>query len=181
MEACVFRRVIPTLLVPFLLIPNASAVAAPCWQPPVSARVSDEFREPPCPFCAGNRGIEYAVAPRTSVRSVAAGTVTWSGTIAGVRWVVVQHADGWRATYGRLAGSTLAAGDRVGARQVVGTTSSELYFGLRIGERYVDPAPYLAQLAGRARLVPLDRTASRPAPLPYWSCRAGGVGGARLR
>ncbi len=36
----------------------ASAPAAPCWRQPVTSVVADPFREPLCPYCAGNWGIE---------------------------------------------------------------------------------------------------------------------------
>lgn len=181
MEALVLRRVVPPLLVLLLMLPNVAAAAAPCWQSPVDARVVDPFREPSCPYCAGNRGLEYSAVSGSGVRSVAAGTVSWSGTIAGVRWVVVEHVDGWRATYGRLAASELATGDRVESRQLIGTTTAEFYFGLRHGERYVDPSPHLARLVGRPRLVPVGDTSARPAPPPRWSCGVHGVAGSRPR
>ena len=56
----------------------------------------------------------------TVVRAVAAGEVTFSGTVAGERYVVVRHADGRRATYGNLASSSLGTGDVVAAGSVVG-------------------------------------------------------------
>ena len=34
--------------------------------------------------------------------AVASGEVTFSGTVAGTRYVVVRHADGLRVTYGNL-------------------------------------------------------------------------------
>ncbi len=57
-----------------------------------------------------------------------------------------------------------AAGDVVAARSVVGTTDGHFHFGLRDGDVYLDPAPYLGRLVGRPRLVPTDGTAARPAP-----------------
>ena len=86
-------------------------MAQPCWQPPIAAPVSDPFRAPVCQWCPGNRGIEYATRPGTTVRSVGAGTVSYAGTIAGTRYVVVRLANGWRVTYGDLASSDLRTGD----------------------------------------------------------------------
>lgn len=149
-----------------------SAVAAPCWLPPVSGRVVDPFREPPCPYCAGNRGLDYAVASNTAVRAVAAGRVTWSGSVAGTIYVVVEHTNGWRATYGELTSATLSTGDRVVSRLTVGRASGSFYFGLRRGQTYIDPAPFLGRLVGRPRLVPTDGTAPLPAPRPRLRCAA---------
>jgi murein DD-endopeptidase MepM/ murein hydrolase activator NlpD len=147
-----------------------------CLLPPVTAPVADPFREPACQWCPGNRGIEYAVAAGTPVLAAAAGTVTFSGPVAGTFYVVVQHPDGVRATYGQLAGSHLAAGDVVVAGAIVGPSAGGLHFGLRVGDRYVDPAPFLGRLVERARLVPTDGSAARPAPPPRLECPAAARG-----
>lgn len=171
MRASAPITVAASILVAVLLSPSP-AVAATCWLPPVSGVVTDPFREPPCPYCAGNRGIEYAVGRHTPVRAVAAGVVDWSGTVAGTRYVVVRHTNGWRATYGQLDSSTLSTGDRVLARTVVGRASGTAYFGLRRGDDYIDPAPFLGRLVGRPRLVPIDGTRARAAPAPRLRCAA---------
>ncbi|MEL6891482.1 MAG: M23 family metallopeptidase [Actinomycetota bacterium] len=161
-----------------LALPPAAA-AAPCWLPPVPGEVIDPFREPPCPYCAGNRGIEYRVAAGTAVRAVATGVVTFSGPVAGVGYVVVRHGDGRRITYGRLAARTVDRGDRVIARMVVGRTTDRFHLGVRVGERYVDPAPMLGRLVGRPRLVPVDGTAARRPPPPRLRCGVGSAGSSR--
>jgi murein DD-endopeptidase MepM/ murein hydrolase activator NlpD len=147
-----------------------TAAAGACWLPPVEAPVVDPFRLPPCSWCAGNRGLEYGTPPGTVVHAVASGEVTFSGTVAGERYVVVRHADGRRATYGGLASASLRVGDAVTARAVVGITAAHLHFGLRDGDTYVDPAPMLGRLVGRTRLVPDDGTAPRAAPPPRLRC-----------
>jgi murein DD-endopeptidase MepM/ murein hydrolase activator NlpD len=156
-------------LVVVLFAPDTAA-AAPCWVPPVSGVVSDPFREPSCPYCAGNRGIEYRVGSSAMVRAVGSGIVSWAGTIAGTTYVVVRHRDGWRVTYGRLSNASLRTGDVVLAGTAVGRASGSFYFGLRVGQRYVDPAPFLGERRGRPRLVPVDGRAARPAPPARWRC-----------
>jgi murein DD-endopeptidase MepM/ murein hydrolase activator NlpD len=151
-----------------------------CLLPPVVAPVADPFREPACQWCPGNRGIEYAVPAGTPVRAAAAGIVTFSGPVAGTFYVVVQHADGLRATYGQLTGSHLAAGDVVVAGAIVGPSSGGLHFGLRVGDRYVDPALFIGRLVERVRLVPTDGSVPRPAPPPRLECSARAVGTAPL-
>jgi murein DD-endopeptidase MepM/ murein hydrolase activator NlpD len=155
---------------------GSGAAAAPCLRPPVDAPVADGFRAPACPWCPGNRGLEYAVSPGTVVRAAAAGTVTFAGVVAGVRYVVIEHADGHRATYGSLVSSHLRAAQRVPAGAIVGTTGASFHFGLRRGGTYVDPEPYLGRLVTRPRLVPTDGTPARPAPAPSLRCVSGGAG-----
>jgi len=144
--------------------------AAGCLRPPVEAPIVDPFRDPPCPWCAGNRGLQYATPAGTIVRAAGAGEVTFAGLVAGVRYVVIAHADGLRATYGGLAASALEAGDRVPAGAEVGTAGASLHFGLRRGDRYLDPEPRLGRLQPVPRLVPIDGTPSRPGPPPRLRC-----------
>jgi murein DD-endopeptidase MepM/ murein hydrolase activator NlpD len=142
-----------------------SLMLASCLLPPVTAPVADPFREPACPWCPGNRGLTYDVAAGTTVRAAAAGTVTFSGPVAGTFYVVIEHPGGLRATYGELAGSHLTPGDVVVAGATVGRSAGGLHFGLRRGDRYIDPAPFLGRLVERARLVPTDGSAPREVPL----------------
>jgi murein DD-endopeptidase MepM/ murein hydrolase activator NlpD len=159
-------------LLAVLAVVPAPALIAPgsCLLPPVATPIVDPFRDPSCPWCPGNRGLTYATAPDTAVRAAAAGTVTFSGVVAGTRYVVVDHGDGRRATYGGLAGSAVRVGDHVAAGTIVGRSGAELHFGLREGEVYIDPAPLLARPVERARLVPTDGTPPRPAPPPRLRC-----------
>jgi murein DD-endopeptidase MepM/ murein hydrolase activator NlpD len=141
-------------------------------RPPVVAPVSRPFEAPPCQWCAGHRGITYSVAGGTLVRSAAAGTVTFSGVVVDVRYVVVRHADGLLATYGGLQSTPLSAGDVIGVGAVVGHSGRELYFGLRSGpDQYIDPQPLLGELAVPPYLVPTDGTPRRAPPEPVLRCR----------
>ncbi len=156
----------------FIVVPigaASSSSAAACWAPPVVGVVVDPFRLPPCPYCAGNRGIEYEVAPRTRPISVAAGTVSFSGVVAGTRYVVLELADGRLVTYGRLAASHLRAGDRVRAGAPIGVASGPFYFGVRRDGVPIDPTLLLGVWRGVARLVPADGSAPNPAP-PVLRC-----------
>lgn len=151
--------------------PPRAASAASCWAPPVVGRMVDPFRAPPCPYCAGNRGIEYAVASPTTVRAATGGVVTFAGSVAGVGYVVVRLDNGWRLTYGRLSSRAVAEGDTVERGSVVGSASGEFFFGLRVGDDdYADPAPYLGEWVGRPRLIPTDGTPARDAPPPILRC-----------
>ncbi|CAN5736678.1 hypothetical protein BH18ACT2_BH18ACT2_01530 [soil metagenome] len=164
--------VVTTAVVASLLAPVAPPPPPPdgCLAPPVVAPIVDAFREPLCPWCPGNRGLEYGAPPGTPVRAAAAGTVVFNGSVAGTPYLVVDHGDGTRATYGRLAASSLRIGDRVVAGSVVGLAGDGLYFGLRRGERYIDPQPLLGRPIQRWQLIPTDGTPARPPPPPRWRC-----------
>jgi len=151
-----------------LAVPHS--VAARCWLPPVNGSVIDPFREPRCRWCAGNRGIEFRVVADTTVWAVAAGEVVYSGTVAGVGYVVVRHADGRRATFGRLIERFVERGDAVISRARIGQAKGSFHFGLRLGDRYIDPAPFLGRLAGRTRLVPVDGSPARTPGPPRVVC-----------
>ncbi|MFM7685377.1 MAG: murein hydrolase activator EnvC family protein [Actinomycetota bacterium] len=154
------------------MIPALVAALAMCLLPPVDAPVSRPFEAPACQWCAGHRGIEFATGPGTPVRAAAAGTVTFAGVVAGERYVVVQHADGIRATYGGLAPPTAAQGQRVARGAFVGRTAGPLHFGLRSGETYLDPAGRLPVRVGRPRLVPVNGVGRRPGGSSVSTCTA---------
>ncbi len=166
------RVLVGTALTLFAVGAPEPAAAAPCWFPPVVGTVVDPFREPPCPWCAGNRGLEFRVAREAAVRAAASGRVVFVGTVVDVRYVVVQLANGWRHTYGHLGATALESGDVVLASGVIGSASGTFFFSLRIGDGYADPAPFIGKEYIRPRLVPIDATAPRPAPPARLRCPA---------
>jgi murein DD-endopeptidase MepM/ murein hydrolase activator NlpD len=147
-----------------------------CYHTPVTAPIVDPFREPACAFCPGNRGLEYEPALGSPVVAAASGSVTFSGVVAGVRYVVVEQTDGRVATYGRLSVARVAKGAQVDAGESIGSTTDRFFFGLRVDGRYIDPAPFLGVLRYRQRLVPVDGSQARPPPPPTLRCAASGVG-----
>ena len=163
------------LLGPPALQSNASTA---CLLPPVVAPVAEPFRMPPCRYCAGHRGIEFATDPGTQVVAAASGVVTFAGSVAGARYVVIRDRAGIRATYGGLAtvssGMTAGADVQVGA--LVGRATDRFYFGLRADdpeETSIDPTPLLGRWRYRARLLPTDGHGSRLPPAPRLVCRNG--------
>ena len=153
-----------------LLVAAPDAEAAPCWRPPVDATIVDEFRAPPCVWCAGNRGLEYAIDGTTSVVVAASGRVEFVGTVAGVRYVVVRLSNGWRHTYGQLGSTSVDTGDIVLEGRSIGQVTDRFFFGLRIGDDYADPSSYIGVMRTRPRLVPVDATPPRPAPPARPTC-----------
>jgi murein DD-endopeptidase MepM/ murein hydrolase activator NlpD len=124
--------------------------------PPAEAVIVDRFRPPGCPFCAGNRGLEYAAPAGADVHAAAPGVVTFAGPVAGVTYVVVAHGGGYRTTYGRLDGVAVAVGTAVSTGQVLGQSGgSGIFFGLRLHDTYLDPELFfVGARPTRARLVP---------------------------
>ncbi|MEZ5273298.1 MAG: M23 family metallopeptidase [Ilumatobacteraceae bacterium] len=149
---------------------GAGPTVAQCLPPPVTVPIAAPFQAPPCPYCAGHRGVAYRPPPGTVVRAVISGTVTFAGPVAGVRWVVVADAEGRRWSYGHLAAVLLHAGQQVAAGQPVGLSGPYLHLGLRMGEAYADPAPLLGRWVGRPRLVPVDGAPPRPPTAPRLTC-----------
>jgi ribosomal protein S2 len=136
-----------------------------CYLPPVNAPIVDPFRAPACVFCAGNRGLEYEVAPGTPVIAAAPGVVRFSGVVAGVRYLVVGQTDGRAATYSRLGVALAALGTAVRQGDVLATTSDRFFFGLREGQLRRS-APFLGHARFRLRPVLIGSWPKRRAPPP---------------
>ena len=169
---CPVRHCLAVLITVVVAAVPSTATAEPCWPPAVAGTIVDPYREPACAWCPGNRGIEYQVEAGGAAKAVAAGVVSFSGEVAGERYVVVELATGWKLTYGRIASTTLVVGDVVVGGSIVARTSSRFFFGLRIDDEYADPAPYLGVEVGRRRLIPTDGRRARPTPAPTLRCGA---------
>jgi len=136
--------------------PNSRSSPAVCvpapYRAPVAAVVAVPFSLPDGPFGPGNRGLEYRTTPGEPVRAIGAGVVRFAGSVAGERYVTIEHPDGLLSSYSYLAGLTVRVGRPVGIGAVIGTASSRFQLGLRRGGDYIDPAPLLGP-ALRPRLV----------------------------
>jgi murein DD-endopeptidase MepM/ murein hydrolase activator NlpD len=131
------------------------ASAAPRYRPPVAGSVTDHFRPPSNPYGSGNRGIDYQTDVGVAVTASRAGRVSFAGQVGGDLFVVIAHDDGLRTTYAYLASVEVAAGSSVGASSRIGTSGGHVHFGVRLGDRYLDPERLLAGELGRARLIPV--------------------------
>jgi len=135
------------------------------WVPPLDRAldalgVLAPFDPPAQDWLAGHRGVDLAAAPGEVVRSPAPGVVTFAGPVAGRDVLVVLHDDGLRTSLEPVAG-TVAAGTRVARGGVVGTVQDAgeprasghgghcagtcVHWGVRRGERYVDPLALLGE------------------------------------
>ena len=148
--------------------PVAAADSDSGWRRPVDGGVVRAFAEPAGEYGPGHRGVDLAAAPGTAVRAAGAGTVTFAGDVAGALHVVVTHRNGLRTSYSFLVDVSVIEGDVVTNATVVGHaggTDAEsahgtgvVHFGLRVGERYVDPLQlfHTRDLRDLVRLVPAE-------------------------
>src|SRR4051812_11285084 len=81
--------------------------------PPVDGPISRAFEATETEYGRGHRGLDYAVAIGTRVRTAASGTVTFAGDVAGTLAVTVDHGGGVETTYTGLSSVDISAGDRV--------------------------------------------------------------------
>ncbi len=148
---------------------------------PVRARLAARTRSPRSwpastrrrrPGAPGHRGVDLAGHARAPVRAALAGTVGFAGTVAGRGVVVVDHGAP-RTTYEPVAatvraGDRVAAGDRIGRLQLVGShclPRACLHWGLRVGDAYRDPLTLVGPArCGCCRSAPLGSTAVRRLP-----------------
>jgi hypothetical protein len=159
----------PTAVAPAGSGVAAAAPAATCWSAPVTAPVADPFRAPACPWCPGNRGVEYASGPGDEVRSVTAGRVTFDGLVAGRRHLTLAVGPvgaSLRVTIGGLdpTAERRVAGQAVRRDEPLGTAVGPVHLGVRRRGVYLDPAAFVDAPPRRARLVPIDGSPGRPAP-----------------
>jgi murein DD-endopeptidase MepM/ murein hydrolase activator NlpD len=146
-------------------VATSSAVTAPRgpWTWPLSPRpaVRRPFDAPAQRWLPGHRGVDLAGSVGQPVLSAGAGTVTYSGVVAGRGVVSVRHADGLRTTYepvdDRAArGTAVARGARIGTlARTPGhcVPAACLHWGAVEGDTYRDPLTLVDP--GRPVLLPL--------------------------
>ena len=98
-----------------------------------------------------HRGVDFGVPVGTPVRTMAPGTVRFSGTMRGYGTVVwVDHGGEVLTVYAHLSESRVRTGQRVESRQLLGlsgatgdVTGPHLHFEVWRWGRPVDPVPLL--------------------------------------
>lgn len=122
------------------------------WPLPGPREVVKDFDPPEKRWLPGHRGVDLAGYTYAPVLAVADGTVTYSGSIAGIGIVSVTHADGIRSTYQPVTeridgGSRVAAGDQLGSLGAIGShclLRTCLHLGaVRGKDHYLDPLLFL--------------------------------------
>jgi hypothetical protein len=146
--------------------PAVAAAPPPgAWSRPVSGAVAHPFVEPTSRYGAGHRGVDFVAPSGTPVRAANAGQVTFAGSVAGSLHVVVAHTGGLRTSSSFLATIAVRRGQSVARGDVLGTAgggsgdhAGVVHFGLRVGERYLDPMALFvpADLTKLIRLAPAD-------------------------
>lgn len=154
----------------------AAAAGNGTWSPPAAAGLLRGFDPPARPWAAGHRGTDWA-APDGKVVAPAAGTVHFTGNVAGRPVITLAHPDDLFSSLEPVsAAEGLAVGDRVGAGEVLGTVPAEpgvtshcpqrcVHWGVRIPDgwvvdgsswdRYLDPLVLLGW-SGPSVLWPLE-------------------------
>lgn len=135
------------------------------YVPPVAgvdppSGVERPFDPPVEEWGAGHRGVDLAAQPGASVVSPGPGVVTFAGQVARRGVVVVTHPDGLRSSLEPVAASA-PVGTAVATGTVIGvvegsqdtdepdgtanhcTPRSCVHWGVRRGERYIDPLSLL--------------------------------------
>ncbi|MFN8035714.1 MAG: peptidoglycan DD-metalloendopeptidase family protein [Acidimicrobiia bacterium] len=170
------------VLATVLAVPAATAAVADptppatVWVHPVDGAPTRPFDAPASPYGPGHRGVDFAAPAGTPVRAAGGGVVAFAGDVAASEHVVVQHAGSLRTTYSYLSRVDVHAGDHVTAGEVVGLAGGpgpvaergRLHFGLRDGERYLDPMTLFrpVDLAAVVHLAPVDGPVDGPDATP---------------
>lgn len=151
---------------PAPLPPPGAGVPAPgagyAWPLLPVPAVRTPFRAPAHPYGPGHRGVDLEGAAGQPVLAARAGTVVFSGPVAGRGVVSVQHDDGLRTTYEPVR-PTVTAGAAVRAGDVLGLLAPGhagcapvvcLHWGVRRDRTdYLDPMVLLRP--PRVRLLPV--------------------------
>ncbi|MCH6229350.1 M23 family metallopeptidase [Microbacterium sp. CFH 31415] len=139
---------------------HAAGLADRGWVWPSAAfRLVRPFQAPAHAYGAGHRGIDLEAVDSFEVRSPAAGTVAFSGPVAGRGILTIEHGDGLVTTLEPInsdlrPGATLRSGDAVGTIALGGhTAAGALHFGVRLHGEYVNPMLLLGDVP-RAVLLP---------------------------
>ena len=166
-------RLLPVVLLLLLagtLSPALRATRARAEPPPVSygwpvvGPVIRPFEGPESPYAAGHRGIDIGAAFGSTVAASADGVVAFAGSVAGSRFVSIDHADGIRNTNSWLSAIRVRAGVRVSRGDPIAASGHghpevdrpHLHFGARRGEVYLDPRVLLGVGPATVHLAPLD-------------------------
>lgn len=131
------------------------------WPLDPEPAVVHPFKAPPQPWAAGHRGVDLQGKAGQQVLAAGAGTVAFSGVIAGRGVIAIQHADGRRTTYEPVddrdpRGTVESRGDPIGSLATGGHCGSTpcLHWGLLVDkDAYRDPLTLVQNR--RVRLLPL--------------------------
>lgn len=158
----------------------AIAIAAVCLTAPVNGPVIAEYS--PIGQYGGHWGIDYSAVLGTPVRAPVSGTVTFAGSVAGMKSVTIQPVPGFKVSLSYLSAIHVTKGDRVERGEVVAVSGIEDgvpggHLSTRLDGRYTDPVP---QMGCRSTDVTRALRLVAP-PQPYPRSRANRNSGRDLR
>ncbi len=153
------------------------------WSPPRTSRLRRAGDHPSRPRSSTAFGLRRACGvraiaasstrsteppPYVSLRAVASSSSARSPVSA--TWWSASPTDGATRTANSVP-TSVDTGDIVLAGGTIGRATDRFFFGLRIGDDYADPSPYIGAMRTRPRLVPIDATPPRPPPPARPTCR----------
>ena len=119
------------------------AVATGCpFNAPIEGSIERQFA--PQGRYAGHWGIDIGAPVGSAVRAIAAGTVTFSGEVAGRSSITIDHGGGLRSSYSYLSRRRVTTGVKVSSGTVIAASGIDneieaLHLSLRLGAIYIDP------------------------------------------
>lgn len=152
------------------------AFAAVCLAPPVDGPVIDRFA--PVGRYAGHWGADFEAAPGAPVRAPVSGTVSFAGSVAGMKSITIQALPGFKVSVSYLSSVGVAKGDRVSRGRVIGTAGvahgrGGVHLSVRVGGVYVDPERHMG--CRRTDVARALRLVTPPRPYPrrraHWDTR----------
>ncbi|CAN5405474.1 hypothetical protein BH23ACT9_BH23ACT9_35920 [soil metagenome] len=158
------------MLIPLAVPASASIVASEAAPGavvrPVPGAVVRPFDPPEHPYGPGHRGVDLAAVEGEDVRAALDGTVVFSGTVATVGWITLDHGGGLTTTYGPMA-ARVPPGTAVTAGEVIGqlALTEHLDWGARLDGDYIDPMLLLRRWTIRLTATDAVRT-GQPMAVP---------------
>lgn len=158
-RSSVFYSVLSVLVLTAAAGP-AHAYVDPTTGLPSATNVTRRADIPDKNWLPGHRGVDLAARTGQDILAAEDGVVAFTGVIAGVPVVSVDHSDGIRTTY-QPVHATVRAGDRVKEGAPIGRMAppsrdhAGLHWGARTGkDSYINPLSLLD--APEIRLKPVD-------------------------
>ena len=147
------------------------AAVAVCLIAPVDGAIAEPFS--PSGQYSGHWGVDFESEIGDNVRAPVAGSVSFAGSVAGMRSVTIQPVGGFKVSISYLASIGVSRGAFVRSGQVIGTAGVEkripgVHMSTRIGGKYVDPVDQMG-----CRTTDITRALRLVAPpQPYPRSRA---------
>lgn len=162
----------------------ASAKDNPNWASPVPGmEIITAFDPPAEVWLKGHRGIDVLALSGEPLRAPSAGTMRFSGSVAGTATVSIETKSGHVVSF-QAATSELSRGDSFAAGEKIGTVAEGTHCAqscLHIGvwpkdspRAYLDPAPFFGQ--DESLLLPLSRKPKKEPPAGSGSDSRSGAG-----